>query len=206
MHQILPSIREGFLGDVRAMFSAALGGGPVVSTSTSASETPVLSGPGPMHKTFAAVRFVPHRLVPVGILLVVMLWVSPLGQASVAGNLIEREKGPAPGNAVQSTSTNRGRSGFSVIDARFGGRSIHRPFKRHHGFPRLVRDDDPNDDDTSDDPNDVVVWDDRDDTVIPIIACLPERFRPLPPPETESALDSIIPPPSPFLTLQRLRC
>jgi hypothetical protein len=183
--------------------------GPAARVSSLVPEVSVPSGPGARHGILVAVCLVPLRLTPLAVRLVALLWPLILGQMSVAGDLATRKEGPPSDSPVQTVSTGRGQSGSPVSVARFGIGSKLRPHKRSHAFPKITCDDDPNDDEASDDPNDDVVWDDRndrDDTGMPVIGCLQEMVRNLPPPEVESVPDSTAPPSSPLLTTQRLRC
>jgi hypothetical protein len=157
----------------------------------------------------APVCLVPPRCTRIGISLVALLWPLTLGQASAAGSLGARQKEPPPSNAVQTTSTGRVQSGSPDHDARPGSGSHLRPHKRSHAFPKIARDDDPNDDETSDDPNDDVLWDDPtdyDDTGVPIIAWLQEMVPDLDAPDCAPVTWTAHLPSSPFLMLQRLRC
>jgi hypothetical protein len=165
-------------------------------------ETPAPQG------DLAAACLVPLRRTPLGIGVVALLWALSLGQASVAGTLAEHKGSPPPDNSVQTAATGRTQSGTPTNATRHGAGSTLRPHKRSHAFPRISRDDDSQDDETSDDPNDDVIWDDPnddDDPGMPVIAVPHETVPDLLPtgraPVTRPALPS-----SPLRTLERLRC
>src|SRR5262249_18600101 len=169
---------------------------------------PVPSAHGARYGTVAAALRIAPQLRLVVIRSVALLGVLILGQVSVAGNL-ERVEGRPPDNSVQAASTGRVQSGFPIRVARLGSGSTLLPLKRFHAFPKIARSGDPNDDAMSDDPNDDDdSWDDLngdDDTSVPIIAWFQEMVPYLSAPEC-APVTWTAHLPSPFLTLQRLRC
>jgi hypothetical protein len=134
-----------------------------------------------------------------------------LQSAAVAGNPVTRnEEVPPPVLSVLTAPGGRAHSGATDSDYRLASRWVLRWRKHPLAFYKIVRGDDPNDDETSDDPNDDDdAWDDvtswYDDSDVPIVAWRPGG---LPHTHTPGRLSApwTAPPNPPILTGQRLRC
>ena len=98
--------------------------------------------------------------------------------------------------------------------ARLRSGSIHRSHKHPLAIPRIVSSYDSDDDETTEDYDDDDAWDDPkngsdDDTDAQTVAWLQQMMPSLvaPAPQIYTHLPALmVPPPSLFLTLQRLRC
>jgi hypothetical protein len=149
------------------------------------------------------------RRTPLGIGVLALYWALSLGQGAAAGNPAAREEGSPAGNSVQTGSTGRAQTGFPDSMARLGNGWRLRSHKPHHAFPKITLGDDPNDNETSDDPNDDDdAWDDLSAVVdrdAPTIGWLWETMPCQNAPQCAPVIRTL-PPTSPFLTQQRLRC
>jgi hypothetical protein len=139
-----------------------------------------------------------------------LFWALVLARASVAANPGARDEGPPSGQSVQTAPGGRANSGLADGDSRLTTRWILRRHKHFLAFFKVVRGDDPNDDETSDDPNDDDdAWDDLtswyDDSDVPIIAWLPVTLPHGNAPGRTPARWTA-PPYLSFPTGQRLRC
>jgi hypothetical protein len=139
-----------------------------------------------------------------------LFWALVLGQASVAANPGGRDEGGSSRHSVQTAPDGRAHSGSVDGECRLASRWILRWHRHSFAFFKVVRGDDPNDNETSDDPNDdddawdyLTSW--YDDSDLPIIAWLPVT---LPHGNTPGCAPAhwTAPPYLSFPTAQRLRC